>query len=65
VLFLAAGAAKAPALAAVLEGPPEHVPPAGRVQPGQGEVLWLVDRAATALLQQRSHSNEKETEDFQ
>jgi len=58
VLFLAAGAAKAPALAAVLEGPPDLVPPAGRVRPEQGEVLWLVDRAAAALLQQRSHSNE-------
>ena len=58
VLFLVAGAAKAPALAAVLEGPPDLVPPAGRVRPEQGEVLWLVDRAAAALLQQRSHSNE-------
>lgn len=35
-----------------------ELPPAGRVQPAQGEVLWLVDRAAAALLQQRSHSNE-------
>jgi 6-phosphogluconolactonase len=58
VLFLVAGAAKAPALAAVLEGPPDLVPPAGRVRPQQGEVLWLVDQAAAALLQQRSHSNE-------
>jgi 6-phosphogluconolactonase len=58
VLFLVAGAAKAPALAAVLEGPPDLVPPAGRVRPEKGEVLWLVDRAAAALLQQRSHSNE-------
>lgn len=58
ILFLVIGAAKAPALAAVLEGPPETVLPAARVRPTSGEVIWLVGRAAATLLQQRSQNHE-------
>jgi 6-phosphogluconolactonase len=58
ILFLVTGAAKAPALAAVLEGPPDPNLPAGRVQPVAGEVTWLVDDAAAALLRQRTHNHE-------
>jgi 6-phosphogluconolactonase len=47
VLFLVAGAHKAPALARVLRGGAgEGAPPAARVRPAGGTVLWLVDRAA-------------------
>ncbi len=50
VIFLIAGAAKAPALARVLSGGsgPEALP-AARVRPLEGTVLWLVDRDAAAL----------------
>lgn len=50
VVFLVVGQDKAPALAAVLEGPllPD-VYPAQRVA-GQGDVHWLVDAAAARLL---------------
>jgi ribose 5-phosphate isomerase A len=44
VLFLAIGAEKAPALADVRTGVSGL--PAARVQPAQGELLWLVDAAA-------------------
>jgi 6-phosphogluconolactonase len=47
VLFLVEGKDKATALKSVLSGGPE---PAGRVLPGQGEVLWLVDSTAAAEL---------------
>ena len=51
VIFLVSGAAKAPALAAVLEGEwrPELYP-AQVVAPVDGRLLWLVDRAAAAQL---------------
>ena len=51
VLFLVAGAEKAPVLAEVLEGPrdPDRLP-AQVVQPAAGEVLWWVDRPAASLL---------------
>jgi 6-phosphogluconolactonase len=52
VVFLVAGADKADALAAVLQGPrqPEELPSQG-IAPANGAVLWLVDRAAAAGLQ--------------
>ena len=47
VVFLVAGASKAPALARVLGGGPDAAAlPAARVHPSAGSVLWLVDRAA-------------------
>ncbi len=51
VMFLVQGEDKAPALKAVLEGPyePEQLP-AQLIQPHNGTVLWLVDRAAARLL---------------
>lgn len=51
VLFLIAGAGKAEALAAVLQG--EHDPdrwPAQRIRPDEGTLSWFVDRAAAAEL---------------
>jgi 6-phosphogluconolactonase len=55
VIFLVSGAAKAPALAAVLEGEwrPELYP-AQVVAPVDGRLLWLVDRAAAAQLRSSS-----------
>lgn len=49
VLFLVQGGDKAPALERVLAGgeSPEPLPPAARVRPRRGELLWLADRAAT------------------
>jgi 6-phosphogluconolactonase len=51
VLFLVAGADKAAALQAVLEGPtdPERLP-AQLIRPASGNPTWLVDRAAAGLL---------------
>jgi 6-phosphogluconolactonase len=51
VIFMAAGADKAPALKAVLEGPyePEQLP-AQLIQPKHGRLLWLVDTAAGGML---------------
>jgi len=55
VIFLVSGAAKAPALAAVLEGEPRpELYPAQVVAPIEGRLLWLVDRAAAAQLRLRS-----------
>lgn len=51
VIFMVAGADKAPALKGVLEGP--HEPdqlPAQLVQPHSGKLLWLVDTAAGGML---------------
>jgi len=45
VLFAAGGADKAAALARVLHEQPPALP-AGRVRPRDGELIWLVDRAA-------------------
>lgn len=50
VTFLVAGADKAEALRDVLEGPPDQYP-AQRVQPVNGSLLWLVDDAAAAQLE--------------
>jgi 6-phosphogluconolactonase len=51
VIFLVSGAAKAPALAAVLEGEPRpELYPAQVVAPVDGRLLWLVDREAAAQL---------------
>jgi len=49
VLFRVAGPEKAPRLAEVLEGPASELP-AARVRPRDGELLWLLDEAAAALL---------------
>jgi 6-phosphogluconolactonase len=52
VMFLVSGAAKAPAVAAVLNGPePENPLPARRVQARSGQITWLLDAAAAARLQ--------------
>ena len=49
VLFLVAGADKAEALRAVLDGPPAPDSfPAQRIRPTGGRLLWLVDRAAAS-----------------
>lgn len=53
VMFLVSGAAKAAALAAILEGEPEPERyPAQVVAPLDGRVLWIVDRAAAGQLRQ-------------
>jgi 6-phosphogluconolactonase len=55
VIFLVSGTDKAPALHAVLE---EDVSgeqyPAKLVQPRQGKVIWLVDRAAASTLSSKN-----------
>lgn len=54
VAFLVAGPDKAPALAAVLDGP--HDPdeyPSQRIHPSDGELYWYVDRAAASQLRAR------------
>ncbi|MFI5272646.1 MAG: 6-phosphogluconolactonase [Ktedonobacterales bacterium] len=54
VAFLVAGADKAPALAAVLDGP--HAPdeyPSQLIHPTGGELYWFVDRPAAAQLRPR------------
>lgn len=55
VIFGVAGAAKAAALAAVLEGPhqPERLP-AQIIHPRTGRLAWLVDGAAAARLEARA-----------
>jgi 6-phosphogluconolactonase len=51
VVFAVEGAQKASALAAVYEGPRDPMTyPAQLVQPRSGELTWLVDEAAAALL---------------
>jgi 6-phosphogluconolactonase len=47
------GAAKAPALKAVLEGPyePEQLP-SQLIKPTNGKLLWLLDAAAAKMLSQ-------------
>lgn len=51
VLFLVSGAEKADALARALAPPPGAAPaPAGRVRPGDGALVWIVDRAAASRL---------------
>jgi 6-phosphogluconolactonase len=55
VAFVVAGADKADALAAVLEGPdqPEEYP-SQLVRPHDGDLYWLLDEAAAARLHRRS-----------
>jgi 6-phosphogluconolactonase len=54
VIFLVSGAAKAAALAAVVEGEPRpELYPAQVVAPVDGRLLWLVDEAAAARLRSR------------
>ena len=54
VAFLVAGADKAPALAAVLDGPrdPDEYP-SQRIHPSDGELYWYVDHAAASQLRVR------------
>jgi 6-phosphogluconolactonase len=55
VAFAVEGVAKAPALAAVIEGPSDPATyPAQLVRPRSGELTWLVDEAAASLLVSRS-----------
>lgn len=51
IVFMAAGAAKAPALKAVLEGPyePEQLP-SQLIKPVDGKLIWLLDTTAASLL---------------
>jgi 6-phosphogluconolactonase len=51
VIFMIAGADKAPALKAVLEGPyePEQLP-SQLINPTNGKLLWLLDTAAASML---------------
>lgn len=52
VLFLVAGEDKAETLRVVLEGPPRpRELPAQSIHPTEGELVWLVDRAAAGRLQ--------------
>jgi 6-phosphogluconolactonase len=51
VAFAVEGAAKAPILAAVYEGPRDpNLYPAQIVSPASGELTWLVDEAAASML---------------
>ncbi len=51
VLFLATGAAKAPAVRDTLApSAADQLPPAGRVQPIDGALTWLLDAGAASLL---------------
>ena len=51
VTFLVAGAEKAPALSAVLNGPYEpDLYPSQLIRPARGALLWMVDEAAAASL---------------
>ncbi|MFY9553057.1 MAG: 6-phosphogluconolactonase [Thermoanaerobaculia bacterium] len=49
VVFLVAGADKAEVLSAVRDPARAAAHPAGRIHPRDGELLWLVDRAAVGL----------------
>jgi 6-phosphogluconolactonase len=53
IVFLVSGAGKAERLAEVLHAPTEsHSLPASMIRPGNGEILWLVDKSAAAHLSQ-------------
>jgi 6-phosphogluconolactonase len=57
VLFLISGEDKAPALKAVLEGPLEVSQlPAQLIQPRDGRLVWLCDRAAAHILQTKKEA---------
>jgi 6-phosphogluconolactonase len=51
IIFLVAGADKAPVLKEVIEGPhnPEQYP-SQLIEPSHGKLLWMVDEAAASLL---------------
>jgi 6-phosphogluconolactonase len=52
VIFLVAGADKAPALKEVLEGPRNPIQyPSQLIMPSHGALLWMIDEAAAKLLQ--------------
>jgi 6-phosphogluconolactonase len=58
VVFIVAGAGKASVLRDILEGP--HRPdflPAQVVRPNGGELLWMLDRDAAALLKEKGKSD--------
>ena len=57
VIFMVTGAGKAERLAAVIHGErdPERLP-AQMIQPVDGSLTWLVDRAAASLLSKDNHS---------
>jgi len=58
VVFLVSGADKAPILRKVLdEALDPHSIPAQLIKPVDGRLLWLVDRDAASLLQQRKDGN--------
>ncbi|XP_061406725.1 6-phosphogluconolactonase isoform X1 [Lethenteron reissneri] len=50
VMFISMGESKAAILKQVLEGHEEHPLPAALVQPSNGELLWLLDKAAASQL---------------
>lgn len=50
ILFLAAGAEKAPALRKILQEGPSDGCPASLVRPVNGQVTWIVDQAAGGLI---------------
>ncbi|KAM4598562.1 6-phosphogluconolactonase isoform 1-T3 [Polymixia lowei] len=50
VAFVSTGASKAPVLKEVLEGGAGPALPAARVVPTEGELFWLIDQPAAALL---------------
>jgi 6-phosphogluconolactonase len=52
VIFIVAGEDKAPAIKEVIEGPrnPKQYP-SQLIKPSHGALLWMVDEAATKLLQ--------------
>ena len=52
VFFLISGAAKAKALACVLEDPASDYP-AKRIQPPSGNLTWMVDKEAASLLKKQ------------
>ena len=59
VMFLVQGQDKAPALKGVLEGAYEPAQlPAQYIRPHSGNLLWLVDESAAAMLNRRMHSRE-------
>lgn len=57
VLFLVSGPGKAEVLRAVLEGPRDvHTYPSQGIRPEPGSLIWLVDRAAAARLEQTART---------
>lgn len=54
IIFMACGSSKAQAVKSVLEGPrdPDRFP-AQVIDPNDGEVLWLLDKAAASMLSER------------